>query len=131
LALDEKGKMSLDVSKLTSTLAADPQGTQDFFNGSLKTTEFREVQVDGVFKKFDQELDRLLNGGNARLKLLEESLTKDDKKLREDRKKAVEQLNMRYDIMAQRFAAYDSQISKTNNAFSSVQLMIDQSIAKK
>lgn len=131
LALDEKGKMSLDVSKLTMALSTDPQGTQEFFNGSIKTSEFREIQVDGVFKKFDQEIDRLLNGGNARLKVLEETLTKDDKKLREDRKKAIEQLNTRYDIMAQRFAAYDSQISKTNNAFSSVQLMIDQSVAKK
>lgn len=131
LALDEKGKMSLDSSKLSMALSADPQGTQDFFYGSIKTSEFREIQVDGVFKKFDQELDRLLNGGNARLKVLEESLTKDDKKLREDRKKAIQQLDSRYDIMAQRFAAYDSQISKTNNAFSSVQLMIDQSVAKK
>ena len=123
--------MSLDMNKLKMELSSDPEGTQEFFYGSLKTLEFREVKTDGVFKKFDQELDRLLNGGNARLKLLEESLTRDDKKLREDRKKAVEQLNMRYDIMAQRFAAYDSQISKTNNAFSSVQLMIDQSVAKK
>lgn len=131
LALDEKGKMSLDTSKLSTALSTDPQGTQEFFYGSVKTTEFKEVQTDGVFKKFDQELDKLLNGGNARLKLLEESLTKDDKKLREDRKRAIEQLNTRYDIMAQRFAAYDSQISKTNNAFSSVQLMIDQSVAKK
>ncbi len=131
LALDEKGRMSLDVSKLQMALSADPKGTQEFFNGSVKTSEFKEVQVDGVFKKFDQELDRLLNGGNARLKILEESLTKDDKKLREDRKKAIQQLDTRYDIMAQRFAAYDSQISKTNNAFSSVQLMIDQSVAKK
>lgn len=131
LSLDEKGKMSLDMNKLKMELSSDPEGTQEFFYGSLKTLEFREVKTDGVFKKFDQELDRLLNGGNARLKLLEESLTRDDKKLREDRKKAVEQLNMRYDIMAQRFAAYDSQISKTNNAFSSVQLMIDQSVAKK
>ena len=131
LSLDEKGVMSLDVSKLQMALNSDPQGTQDFFYGSVKTTEFREVRTDGVFKKFDQELDRLLNGQNARLKVLEENLTRDDKKLREDRKKAVEQLNTRYDIMAQRFAAYDSQISKTNNAFSSVQLMIDQSVAKK
>ncbi|MCH5313616.1 MAG: flagellar filament capping protein FliD [Helicobacter sp.] len=131
LSLDEKGVMSLDVSKLQMTLSSDPQGTQEFFYGSVQTSEFKEVQIDGVFKKFNQEIDRLLNGGNARLKLLEESLTRDDKKLREDRKKAVEQLNTRYDIMAQRFAAYDSQISKTNNAFSSVQLMIDQSVAKK
>ncbi|MCX2717013.1 flagellar filament capping protein FliD [Helicobacter sp. MIT 21-1697] len=131
LSLNEKGVMSLDVSKLQMALSSDPEGTQELFSGSMKTTEFKEVRIDGVFKKFDQEIDRLLNGPNARLKVLEESLTKDDKKLREDRKKAVEQLNTRYDIMAQRFAAYDSQISKTNNAFSSVQLMIDQSVAKK
>lgn len=131
LALDEKGIMSLDSSKLQMALDTDSQGTQDFFYGKTETIGFKEVQTDGVFKKFDQELDRLLTGGNARLKVLEESLTRDDKKLREDRKKAVNQLNTRYDIMAQRFAAYDSQISKTNNSFNSVQMMIDQSVAKK
>lgn len=131
LALDEKGIMSLDTSKLQMALDADSQSTQDFFYGKTETIGFKEVQTDGVFKKFDQELDRLLTGGNARLKVLEESLTRDDKKLREDRKKAVNQLNTRYDIMAQRFAAYDSQISKTNNSFNSVQMMIDQSVAKK
>lgn len=131
LALDEKGIMSLDSSKLQMALDTDSQGTQEFFYGKTETIGFKEVQTDGVFKKFDQELDRLLTGGNARLKVLEESLTRDDKKLREDRKKAVNQLNTRYDIMAQRFAAYDSQISKTNNSFNSVQMMIDQSVAKK
>lgn len=131
LALDEKGIMSLDSSKLQMALDTDSQGTQDFFYGKTETIGFKEVQTDGVFKKFDQELDRLLTGGNARLKVLEESLTRDDKKLREDRRKAVNQLDTRYDIMAQRFAAYDSQISKTNNSFNSVQMMIDQSVAKK
>lgn len=33
--------------------------------------------------------------------------------------------------MAERFAAYDSQISKANQKFNSVQMMIDQAAAKK
>lgn len=132
LALDEKGKMSFDASVFLSEIAKDPESIQTFFSGTIeKPTEYREVVIDGVFKKFDYELDRFLNRGDGRLKMLEDNLTREDKKLREDKKRAKEHLDARYDVMAQRFATYDSQIAKVNNSFNSVQLMIDQSIARK
>ena len=68
---------------------------------------------------------------NFPLKLLEESLTTEDKKLKDDKRRATEMLDSRYDLMAQRFANYDSQIAKANNSFNAVQMMIDQSIANK
>lgn len=131
ISVNEKGVMSLDTSKLRTEVNNDPEGTRDFFYGKTTTREFREVHIDGVFKMLDKELANFVDGSNSRLKLLEESLTREDKRLKEDRKRAVSMLDTRYDLMAQRFAAYDSQISKTNNAFNSVQMMIDQSVAKK
>lgn len=131
ISVNEKGVMSLDANKLRTEVNNDPEGTRDFFHGKMTTRDFREVQVDGVFKMLDKELANFVDGSNSRLKLLEESLTREDKRLKEDRKRAVSMLDTRYDLMAQRFAAYDSQISKTNNAFNSVQMMIDQSVAKK
>ena len=131
ISVNEKGVMSLDTNKLRTEVNNDPEGTRDFFHGKMTTRDFREVQVDGVFKMLDKELANFVDGSNSRLKLLEESLTREDKRLKEDRKRAVSMLDTRYDLMAQRFAAYDSQISKTNNAFNSVQMMIDQSVAKK
>lgn len=131
ISVNEKGVMSLDASKLRTEVNNDPEGTRDFFYGKMTTREFREVQIDGVFAMLDKELAKFVDGSNSRLKLLEESLTREDKRLKEDRKRAISMLDTRYDLMAQRFAAYDSQISRTNNAFNSVQMMIDQSVAKK
>lgn len=129
ISINEKGIMSLDTSTLRNALNSDPEGAKEFFQGKITTREFREVEIDGVFKMLDKELSKLVDGSNSRLKLLEESLTREDKKLKEDKDKAMAMLDMRYDLMAQRFAAYDGQISKTNNAFNSVQMMIDQSVA--
>ena len=129
ISINEKGIMSLDTSTLRNALNSDPEGAKEFFQGKITTREFREVEIDGVFKMLDKELSKLVDGGNSRLKLLEESLTREDKKLKEDKDKAMAMLDTRYDLMAQRFAAYDGQISKTNNAFNSVQMMIDQSVA--
>lgn len=129
ISINEKGVMSLDTSTLRNALNSDPEGAKEFFQGKITTREFREIEVDGVFKMLDKELAKLVDGSNSRLKLLEESLTREDKKLKEDRNKANAMLDTRYDLMAQRFAAYDGQISRTNNSFNSVQMMIDQSVA--
>ncbi|WP_066386611.1 flagellar filament capping protein FliD [Helicobacter himalayensis] len=129
ISINEKGVMSLDTSTLRNALNSDPEGAKEFFQGKITTREFREIEVDGVFKMLDKELAKLVDGSNSRLKLLEESLTREDKKLKEDRNKANAMLDTRYDLMAQRFVAYDGQISRTNNSFNSVQMMIDQSVA--
>lgn len=129
ISINEKGIMSLDISTLRNALNSDPEGAKEFFQGKITTREFREVEVDGVFKMLDKELAKLVDGSNSRLKLLEESLTREDKKLKEDKNKVNAMLDTRYDLMAQRFAAYDGQISRTNNSFNSVQMMIDQSVA--
>ncbi|RDU55882.1 flagellar filament capping protein FliD [Helicobacter sp. MIT 00-7814] len=129
ITINEKGVMSLDTSTLRNALNSDPEGAKEFFQGKMTTREFREIEVDGVFKMLDKELAKLVDGSNSRLKLLEESLTREDKKLKEDKNKANAMLDTRYDLMAQRFAAYDGQISRTNNSFNSVQMMIDQSVA--
>ncbi len=129
ISINEKGVMSLDTSTLRNALNSDPEGAKEFFQGKITTREFREIEVDGVFKMLDKELAKLVDGSNSRLKLLEESLTREDKKLKEDKNKANAMLDTRYDLMAQRFAAYDGQISRTNNSFNSVQMMIDQSVA--
>lgn len=129
VTIDEKGIMSLDTSILRMALGKDPEGAQEFFQGKITTRNFKEIEIDGVFKMLDKELAKLVDGSSSRLKLLEESLTREDKKLREDRSRAIAMLDTRYDLMAQRFASFDGQIARANNAFNSVQMMIDQSIA--
>ncbi|MCQ2773409.1 flagellar filament capping protein FliD [Helicobacter pylori] len=132
LSLDDKGVMSLDEAKLSSALNSNPKATQDFFYGSdSKDMGGREIHQEGIFSKFNQVIANLIDGGNAKLKIYEDSLDKDAKSLTKDKENAQELLKTRYNIMAERFAAYDSQISKANQKFNSVQMMIDQAAAKK
>ncbi len=132
LSLDDKGVMSLDEAKLSSALNANPKATQDFFYGSdSKDMGGREIHQEGIFSKFNQVIANLIDGGNAKLKIYEDSLDRDAKSLTKDKENAQELLKTRYNIMAERFAAYDSQISKANQKFNSVQMMIDQAAAKK
>ncbi len=132
LSLDDKGVMSLDEAKLSSTLNSNPKATQDFFYGSdSKDMGGREIHQEGIFSKFNQVIANLIDGGSAKLKIYEDSLDRDAKSLTKDKENAQELLKTRYNIMAERFAAYDSQISKANQKFNSVQMMIDQAAAKK
>ncbi|GAA8872430.1 flagellar filament capping protein FliD [Helicobacter pylori] len=132
LSLDDKGVMSLDEAKLSSALNSNPKATQDFFYGSdSKDMGGREIHQEGIFSKFNQVIANLIDGGNAKLKIYEDSLDRDAKNLTKDKENAQELLKTRYNIMAERFAAYDSQISKANQKFNSVQMMIDQAAAKK
>ncbi len=132
LSLDDKGVMSLDEAKLSSALNSNPKATQDFFYGSdSKDMGGREIHQEGIFSKFNQVIANLIDGGNAKLKIYEDSLDRDAKSLTKDKENAQELLKTRYNIMAERFAAYDSQISKANQKFNSVQMMIDQAATKK
>lgn len=126
LSLDDNSKMSFDESKLRNALSSDPDAVREFFIGIDKTVLGQETRVGGVFRVLNEDLDSLVKGSNSTLKLYEQSLTRDDKRLREDRKRTMERLNARYESMAERFAAYDSQIAQTNNSFNSVQMMINQ-----
>ena len=73
----------------------------------------------------------MTTGDNAILKLFEESIKNDDKRLKDDRARSIELLDNRYEMMANRFAAYDSQIARANNSFNSLNMMIEQSLADK
>ena len=130
LSIDDNSKMSFDESKFRNAISADPEGAKDFFVGMEKTVLGKDTRVGGVFRELNERIDSMIVGSNASLKLYEQNLTRDEKRYKEDRKKTMERLNARYDSMAERFAAYDSQIAKTNNSFNSVQMMIDQAKKK-
>lgn len=131
LSFNDNGLLILDESKLQSALATDSDKVRDFFRGGTTTINGKEVQTQGIFSLVTKELDNLTTGDNSRLKLFEESIKNDDKRLKADRARNLELLNSRYEIMANRFAAYDSQIARANNSFNSLNMMIEQSIADK
>ena len=132
ISLNDKGVMLLDESRLKSQVATQPQETEEFFYGYEKQNyKGEDVHIDGIFVKIDKFLAGLVDGSESRLESFSSSLERDAKKLQKDKKNANELLDSKYEAMANRFAAFDSQIAKTKNAFGSVQMMIDQSIARK
>lgn len=131
LSFNDSGLLTLDESKLQSALSNDIQKVIDFFRGTNKTSNGKTVEVKGVFALVNYELESLTTGDKARLKLLEDSFVSDDKRLKEERKKNMEMLDKKYEAMAARFAAYDSQIAKANNSFNSLNMLIEQSINDK
>lgn len=132
LSLNDKGNMSLNEAQLQAAINENPQKVQDFFYGTdKKNISGKDFHQEGIFVKFDKVLADLVDGSNAKLRVYGENLERDARSLQKDKKSAADLLKTRYDIMADRFAAYDGQIAKANNSFNSVQMMIDQSIAKK
>lgn len=131
LSFNDDGLLILDESKLQSSLSSNPDRVRDFFKGGTAMINGKETQTQGIFTLATKELDNLTTGDNSRLKLFEESIKNDDKRLKADRARNLELLNTRYEMMANRFAAYDGQIAKANNSFNSLNMMIEQSIADK
>lgn len=125
LNLDDN-KINFDESKLREALSTDPDGVRDFFVGVDKATFGKDIRIGGVFRELSERIDSMIQGSNSSLKLFEQTLTKDSKRYQEDRKRTLERLDARYNTMAERFAAYDSQIAQLNGSFNSVQMMIDQ-----
>ena len=127
----DDGRMLFNENKLRQELSTNPDAVMDFFRNSKTMINGKEAEQSGVFSLVEKELDSLIGIGDSRLKLFEENLTNNDKRLKDERKRNLDLLNSRYETMANRFAAYDSQIAKTNNAANHLNMMIEQSIADK
>lgn len=127
----DDGRMLLNENKLRTELSANPERVMDFFRTSKTMINGKETEQSGVFTLIEKEIDALIGIGDSRLKLFEENLSNDDKRLKDERKRNLEMLNSRYETMANRFAAYDSQIAKVNNSANHLNMLIEQSIADK
>lgn len=116
--IDRYGVMSLDSSVLEEKLSTNPQGLELFFSGNSET--------EGIFTKLNNKMsdytsyNKLLSNFSDQLKDSRENTIS-----QYDKQKAS--LESRYEILTKKFIAYDAMISKLNSAFSSMQMMIDQS----
>ena len=127
----DDGRMLFNENKLRTELSTNPERVMNFFRNSTTTINGKESEQSGAFSLVEKELDLLVGIGDSRLKLFEETLTNDDKRLKDERKRNLEMINSRYETMANRFAAYDSQIAKANNSANHLNMLIEQSIADK
>lgn len=122
--LNDDGTLKMDKEKFNSAFKEDPDAAVSFFRSATSTIRGEETEIDGVFTKLRTTMDKLITGSNSTLKLLETSLVDEQKTLNEDKKKTQESIDTRYDMMAEKWSAYDQLISKTQQQAQTVQNMI-------
>jgi len=115
---DEFGALSIDTTVLGEALTDDPDGLEALFVGV--------AEDEGFGTAMKSYLDEL-NGFNGTFDLFEDSRDTRLANLEEEKEKAVEALDTKYDAMAAQFAAYASIITLLEASFSSLGLEISQS----
>ena len=90
----------------------------------------KQTKTDGIFSSLNSKLNDIV-GREGTLTKYGKNLTDEKEKLDKDRLKAMQDLDTKYDMMAQRFLAYDQMISKLQNQFSTLQTMIDAELKSK
>lgn len=92
--------------------------------GAKKTT------TEGIFTTLNTKLKGMV-GREGSLTIFAQNLTDEKEKLGKDKERAVNDLNTKYDMMAERFLAYDKMISNLQNQFSTLKSMIDAELNAK
>ncbi len=121
--IDRYGVMSFDKGEFETKLSADPDGVKLLFSGG---TDANGKDVTGWFQNINDKLNEYTGYGKL-LSNFETDLSTQGDNLADSYAKAVESLDSRYDIMTQRFIAYDGMISRINAQFASMQMMISSS----
>lgn len=119
--IDRYGTMSFDKSVLETKLSEDSDAVKLFFTGG---TNDSGNDVTGIFESVDEKLKSYTGYGKL-LDNFETNLNEEETTLTENYDRSKATIDNRYEIMTQRFTAYDSIINQLNNQFSSLQMMID------
>lgn len=122
---NDDGTLKMDKEKFNSAFKEDPDKAVAFFRSTTSVSRGVSTEVDGVFTKLRNTMDKLITGSNSTLKLLETSLVDEQKTLNEDKTKTQESIDSRYETMASRWSAYDQLIAKTQQQSLAVQNMIN------
>ena len=127
ISLDKYGTMSFDKSEFQTKMTSDPDAVKVFFTGG---TDSNGNDVTGIFETIDDKMKEYTGYGKL-LSNFESGLKSESDNLTERYMRAQDLLNTRYEIMTQRFTAYDAMISKVNAQFSSLQMMISAEVNSK
>jgi len=126
ITLNSAGHLELDESMLDSKLQNDPNGVKDFFMGGTDTNP-----EDGMFVKLNNDLGSIFMDNDSELKLYKSYLDTSLQNLNDQKDAQTKKLDTKYEIMARRFASYDSIISNYNASYQSLQMQIDSFVNTK
>jgi flagellar hook-associated protein 2 len=100
-------------------ITASANGSKLLGLGTTKVTNQRmaigsSTQVNGFFADISNVMKTLMVGSNSSLKLFEAGLQKELTSTTKSRASIADQINTRFELMANQFAAYDTVINKYN-----------------
>lgn len=96
---------------------------------NVGTTYGNSESIDGYFTEFNSLLDAYINGNDSILELYNSQLQTKNSALVAQKEKLTATLDKKYEIMATKFAAYDSIISSLNAQMTSITSMIEAQYA--
>ncbi len=117
------GTIQFNKSDFEAALKEDPKSVEDFFRG----TDGR----NGAFNRLESAIFDIKTSSSGVLKSLAKNLDDRATRLEEQQKTAQKRLDDRYNIMAKKFASYDSVIAKLNSQGDALTAMIDAALAQK
>ncbi|MGB3255047.1 flagellar filament capping protein FliD [Buttiauxella gaviniae] len=107
LSADKDGKLTLDSDKLKEKLTDDPGKLNALFNGS-----------DGLLKKMDKSMDRLLSSSTGDIKSREETNRRRETELSDRSDKISTRYDTAYNRYLQQFTRMQSVLQQMNNTAS-------------
>ncbi len=118
--LDKTGILSIDETVFNKAVEEDLDGLQDLFVGVAES--------EGLGTQLKAVIDEMSFSGGV-LNIYENNMTSRETTLEEDKTKAEEALNAKYEQLALQFSSYGAIINQMESSFSGLKLMIQQSTA--
>jgi flagellar hook-associated protein 2 len=121
-SVDKSGNLSIDDAKLSESVTNNYDDLKALFVGTQE-----QKGLGTLLTTYTDNLD----GYDGLLTQYDDSMTTRKKVLDDDLKKAQDDLDSKYDLMAKQFADYGVIISQMEAQFSSLKMTIDQSTSSK
>lgn len=126
--MNEDGTLTFEQDTFNTAFQEDPDAAVEFFRSSATTSKGQTIETDGVFTRLRDTMDSLITGSNSTLKILETTLINEQKTLNEDKTSTQESIDTKYEIMAEKWSAYDQMIAQMQQSANTITQLINQAM---
>lgn len=126
--MNEDGTLTFEQDTFNTAFQEDPDAAVEFFRSSTTTSKGQTIETDGVFTRLRDTMDSLITGSNSTLKILETTLINEQKTLNEDKTSTQESIDTKYEIMAEKWSAYDQMIAQMQQSANTITQLINQAM---
>ena len=126
--MNKDGTLTFEQDTFNTAFQEDPDAAVEFFRSSTTTSKGQTIETDGVFTKLRDTMDSLITGSNSTLKILETTLINEQKTLNEDKTSTQESIDTKYEIMAEKWSAYDQMIAQMQQSANTITQLINQAM---